>query len=143
MNITPDFLTAFVSDLQRHMAVCEEMLGLLTLENMALAGQGNYRSFEFYQKRKNLLPNLESTLIVLRERRLAWQQASPDERERCTEARTLMQNIQNLLLKVLSLDRENQQAMLRRGLVPASHLPAAAAQKPNYVASLYRRNSTL
>jgi len=39
------------------------------------------------------------------------------------------------------LDRENQQAMLRRGLVPTRHLPAAAVQQPNYVASLYQRNS--
>jgi hypothetical protein len=53
----------------------------------------------------------------------------------------LFQNIQSLLMKVLVLDRENQQAMLRRGLVPARHLPAVAVQKPHYVASLYQRNA--
>jgi hypothetical protein len=39
------------------------------------------------------------------------------------------------------LDRENQQALLRRGLVPARHVTACAAPPSNYVASLYRRHA--
>jgi hypothetical protein len=42
---------------------------------------------------------------------------------------------------LLLLDRENQQEMLRHGLVPATQLPPAASQRPNYVAGLYRRHA--
>jgi hypothetical protein len=44
-------------------------------------------------------------------------------------------------MKFLQLDRENQQSLLRRGLVPPRHLPAVAAQQPHYVAGLYRRHA--
>ena len=55
----------------------------------------------------------------------------------------MFQTIQSLLMKVLLLDRENQQALLRRGLVPAKHLPPVAAQQPHYVAGLYQRHSPI
>jgi hypothetical protein len=44
-------------------------------------------------------------------------------------------------MKFFILDRENQQAMLRRGLVPVRHLPPAAAQRPHFVAGLYQRHA--
>jgi hypothetical protein len=50
--------------------------------------------------------------------------------------------LQNLIVKILQLDRENQQALLRRGLVPARHVTACAAPPSNYVANLYRRHTT-
>jgi hypothetical protein len=49
--------------------------------------------------------------------------------------------LQNLIVKILQLDRENQQALLRRGLVPARHVTSCAAPPSNYVASLYLRNT--
>jgi len=39
------------------------------------------------------------------------------------------------------LDRENQQALLRRGLVPARHINACSAPPSNFVATLYRRHN--
>ncbi|HEY5234493.1 MAG TPA: hypothetical protein VIK35_13265 [Verrucomicrobiae bacterium] len=139
--ITSEFTAALVFELRSYLNLCEEILALAMRENQALCGQTNYQSFEFQQKRKSLLPNLESLSTKLRNRRIVWQQASPSEREHCQEIKPLFQNIQSLVMKVLLLDRENQQAMLRRGLVPARHLPAAAVQQPHYVANLYRRNS--
>jgi hypothetical protein len=141
-SITSEFTAALVFELRSYLNLCEEILALATRENQALFGQTNYQSFEFHQKRKSLLPNLESLSIKLRNRRIVWQQASPSERECFKEIKPLFQRIQDLVMKVLLLDRENQQAMLRRGLVPSRHLPAAAVQQPHYVASLYQRNST-
>jgi hypothetical protein len=46
-----------------------------------------------------------------------------------------------LLMKVLLLDRDNQQALLRHGLVPARQLPSSAVQQPHCVADAYRRHS--
>jgi hypothetical protein len=139
--LTAEFTDGLAFELRTYLALCEEILSLATHENQALADQAAYQPVEFNQKRKTLLPCIDLLLIKLRDRRMVWQQISPSERERCAEVKSLFQSIQNLLMKVLLLDRENQQAMLRRGLVPARHLPSAAVQQPNYVASLYRRNS--
>ena len=53
----------------------------------------------------------------------------------------LFQTIQSLVMKTLLLDRENQQALLRRGMVPAISLPAVGAQQPHFVAGLYRQHA--
>jgi hypothetical protein len=142
-SISAEFSTALIFELRTYLNLCEEFLVLAVRENQALSGQAIYQPLEFHQKRQNLLPNLEAVSKRLRQLRLVWQQASPAEREQCQEAKRLFQNIQSLLMKVLQLDRENQQAMLRRGLVPVKHLPAAAVQRPHYVASLYQRNATV
>lgn len=139
--LTSEFVNELVYELRTYVALCEEVLNLATQENQALAGRAEHQPFEFDLKRKDLLPDIESLVIKLRQRRQAWQQVPASVRENCQEVKPLFQTIQNLVMKVLLLDRENQQAMLRRGLVPSNHLPAAVVQKPNYVANLYQRNS--
>jgi hypothetical protein len=138
--LTSQFINALTVELRTYLALCEEILNLSTRENQALAAQAAYNHLEFHQKRIHLLPNIELFLAKLRSRRMFWQQVPASERERCEEIKPLFENIQNLLMKVLLLDRENQQIMLRRGLIPVSHLPATATPKPNYVASVYQRN---
>ena len=138
--LTTQFINGLALELRNYLGLCEEILKLTMRENQALSGHADYQPREFHQKRTNLLPNIELLLAKLRNRRLVWQQVPLSERERCEEIKPLFQSIQNQLMKVLLLDRENQQIMLRRGLVPTSHLPAASP-KPNYVASIYQRNS--
>jgi len=116
-------------------------MSLACRENQALSSHSDYAPFEFYQKRKNLLPRLEKSLMSLRKWRSCWQQAGPAERAGCSEVKALFQSVQSLLMKVLLLDRENQQALLRHGLVPARHLPSTAAQQPHCVSDIYRRHS--
>ncbi|MCC6233741.1 MAG: hypothetical protein IT580_13910 [Verrucomicrobiales bacterium] len=45
-------------------------------------------------------------------------------------------------MKILLLDRENEQALLRHGLVPARELPSVNRQRPHFVSDLYRRQGT-
>lgn len=116
-------------------------MGLAVEENQALAKSNGYQPKDFYQKRKNLLPRLEQSLMALRKWRPNRSQAGITERVGCSEVKSLIQAVQGLLMKVLLLDRENQQALLRRGLVPAQHLPAPAVQQPHCVADLYRRHA--
>jgi hypothetical protein len=139
-SLTPPFINGLVAELRSYLLLCEEILNLSAHENLALSGQTVYQPEEFQQKRLTLLPNIESLLAKLRSRRMVWQLVPKSERERCTEVTPLFQKIQDQLMKVLLLDRENQQIMLRRGMVPASHLPAPAP-KANYVASIYQRHS--
>jgi hypothetical protein len=42
-------------------------------------------------------------------------------------------------MKFILLDRENEQGLLRRGLVPPRQLPSVNRQRPHFVAELYRR----
>ncbi|MFO1486978.1 MAG: hypothetical protein U1F65_00730 [Verrucomicrobiota bacterium] len=137
----PEFLSALVRDLREHLGCCENALGLAAAENRALNGGGEFEAAGFQEQRRQLLSGLDASLLRLRTWRQAWQQFSAADRERCAEARPLFQKIQDLLMRVLVLDRENQQALLRRGLVPPQHLSLAAGpQPPHYVANLYRRN---
>jgi hypothetical protein len=128
-------------DLRAHLALCEDFLALATGENRALAGADDYLSADFDQRRKDLLPRLDQSLMLLRKWRRAWQEISPAERAGFPEVKALFEAVQGLLMRVLLLDRENQQALLRRGLLPARHVPALAAQRPHCVADLYRRHT--
>jgi hypothetical protein len=132
---------SFIQDLRAHLALCQEVMTLVVQENQALSSLESYSSFAFYQSRKNLLPRLEESLMALRKWRHRWQQAGPGERADGSDVQVLFQSVQSLLMKVLLLDRENQQALLRRGLVPARQLPATSVQQPHCVADAYRRHS--
>jgi len=129
-------------DLQEFADICNAVLSLARREHQALAGQGEYNHQDFYETRKRLLADIEAMLPKFRHHRLAWQQVSPTQREQFKDLKGLFQNIQSLLMRVMLLDRENQQTMLKRGVVPAQYVPPAAAQRPHYVADLYRRNSS-
>lgn len=135
------FASEMISDLRTYLGICDEALALATRENQALTGSGEYQSFEFFQLRTSLLPRLESALVQLRKWREIWLRVSPAERAGCSEVKVLFQSVQGLLMKQLMLDRENQQALLRRGLVPSRHLATAAVQQPNYVANVYKRHT--
>jgi len=133
---------ALIGDLKAFATVCEGLLNLATREHHALAGEADYMPMEFYQERKTLLPDVEALLQKFRSHRKTWQQIPEYQREQFRELKTLFQHIQGLVTRVMQLDRENQQAMLKRGLVPVKHLPGAAGQSSHFVADLYRRNST-
>jgi hypothetical protein len=139
-TITPEFTTGLTFDLRSFVALCENVLALATRENRALVASQDYQPGEFHQQRQQLLPKLETTLSLLKQRRLIGQQNSPAGGH-TDEIKSLFQTIQSLVMKILFLDRENQQALLRLGLVPPKHLPPVAAQQPNFVAGLYQRHS--
>lgn len=132
---------ALTLDLQEFAGICEEVLSLAKREHQALAGQGDYRHLDFYEKRKTLLADIEVMLAKFSRHRATWRQISQSQREQFKDLKQQFHSIQGLMTRVMLLDRENQQTMLKRGLVPARHVPAAAAQRPHYVADLYRRNS--
>ena len=133
----PDGVAA---ELRHFLKICEDSLSLVTCEGQALAGQAEYQPFQFFQQRKNLLPHLETSLMNLRNQRTVWLGCNPGDRDGCEEVKSLFQTIEGVLMKILLLDRENQQAMLRRGLMPAQFVPASVAQRPNYVTSVYQRH---
>ena len=80
-------------------------------------------------------------LVSIKDWRKVWQQKSQSERTQHPEVKTLLEVLQQMIVRILQLDRENQQALLRAGLLPARHLPAAAAQQPGFVSRLYSRHT--
>jgi flagellar biosynthesis/type III secretory pathway chaperone len=125
--------------LNQHLAVCQELLQVAQQEGQALRRPDKPSLFEFYQRKKNLLPRLNQSLDRLRKHRVTWQILSSDERARQPETGLLMRRTQDLTMKLIVLDRENEQALLRRGLVPPRQLPSVNRQRPHFVADLYRR----
>jgi hypothetical protein len=138
----PPFASELASHLRGYLGLCEEVLSFTTRESQALAAQSDYQPFEFHQGRKALLLRLDEGLNLLRVWRQGWQQVDPAEQMRYSEVKLLLQMVQDTLVRILVLDRENQQALLRRGLVPARHVPSFASQPPHYAAQLYRRHAS-
>ena len=135
------FITDMVRDLRAFAILGEETLAITAREHQALTGAADYEPSEFYRLRKDLLSRLELLMITIKHWRQVWQHISPVERAGCSDVKTMIQSLQDLLVKILQLDRENQQALLRRGLVPARHVTACAAPPSNYVANLYSRHN--
>ena len=138
---TPAFISGLTTSLREFLQVCHETHDLTARENQALTSTEDYQPFLFYQGRKALLSRLDSALNLLSRCRRTWQQIDPAERAQYPEVKSLLQTAQDSLVKVLLLDRENQQALLRRGRLPAQHVPSFASQQPNYAARVYRRHS--
>lgn len=138
----PTFVSELAGQLRGYLGLCEDMLAFTTSESQALAGSAEYQPFEFFQGRKTLLSRLDQSLNLLRTWRLAWQRLDPTERAQYPEVKTLLQAVQDAVVRILVLDRENQQALLRRGLVPARHVPAFASRPPHLAAQVYRRHSS-
>jgi flagellar biosynthesis/type III secretory pathway chaperone len=134
---------AVVNDLRAHLALSQELLQLVEHENQSLRASEDASSqgSEGFHLRRTLLPRLDQSLGQLRAHRVAWQRLTPAERQQHPDIAALLRANQDLIMKVLVLDRENEQARLRRGLVPPQHLPPAQRQRPHFVADLYRRHS--
>lgn len=130
-----------VADLRNHLALHTELLGWIEKESQALRQPDGTSPFDVYQARKEALPRLEDSLSRLRHHREAWLRMTAEERAAHPEVRHLLRQNQDLVLRLIVLDRENEQWLLRRGLVPAKHLPPANRQRPHYVADLYRRQA--
>jgi hypothetical protein len=136
-------LADLIQELRSYQELCREFLNLFIDENQALRRSQPWSPGPFTEQRKRLLPRLESGLIRLRSFRQWWERMPAGQRESCGELKDLFRDIQNLLPRLLLLDRDNQQEMLRRGVVPATQLPPAASQRPNFVASLYQRHAAV
>jgi flagellar biosynthesis/type III secretory pathway chaperone len=131
--------TEIIESLNEHLGVCQELLQATEQEGQALRRSDKPSLLEFYQRKKSLLPRFNQSLDGLRKHRVNWQRLSLDERGCWPEVGLLLRKNQDLTMKIIVLDRENEQALLRRGLVPPRELPSVNRQRPHFVADLYRR----
>ncbi|HAV61190.1 MAG TPA: hypothetical protein DCY13_02355 [Verrucomicrobiales bacterium] len=131
---------AMAAELHAGQELYRELLAVIESEGRELREAGSQPpSGTAAAARQALLPRLNESLDILRRHRVSWTQASPEERARHPQIAGLLRQSQDLIMKIIVQDRENEQALLRRGLVPPQHLPSANRQRPHYVADLYRR----
>lgn len=140
MNLTPH---DFSERLREQRAVCEDILALVEKETGLFRAGKAEAAFSLRPSRKNLLAELSDSLDKVRELRAAWLQMEQSERESHPDITDLLRENQNLIMKILVLDRENEQTLLRQGLVPPRHMPSANRQRPHFVANMYQRNAAL
>ncbi len=131
---------SLLADLQHHLDLANNALRIVTEESTALRNNDEARAKELRADRKQLLSDLTGALDRLRQQRHIWLALPASERASRDLERRLMRDLQDLLMKVMMMDRENEQLLLRRGLVPPHHLPPAERQRPHFVADLYRRH---
>lgn len=136
-----NLLQEISDELKARLALCHELLQGFEQEGQALRRADKPSLFEFHQLRKRLLPALTQSLDALRRHRLDWQKLSQEERARHPQISLLLRQNQDLTMKIIILDRVNEQGLLRRGLIPARELPSVNRQRPHFVAELYRRQS--
>ena len=130
-----------VRALRQHAVLCQEILTVVERENRALHSPAPYAADEFTAARKNLLPRLQESLAQLKEARVAWSALSIEERRGNAEGASLLRLNQDIIMKIILLDRDNEQSLLRHGLVPQAHVPPAQRQRPHFVTDLYRNSS--
>ena len=137
-------LSEFADDLRTHRNLCEDILSLVQGENARLSEEVEKRpAFDVTAAKKKFLAQLAESLNKIREHRISWLKLEPTLRQGYPEITELLRENQNLIMKILVLDRDNEQAMLRKGLVPARHVPAASRQRPHFVSSIYQRHSAV
>ena len=137
----PDLITGIAGAVQTHLAVCNDLLALAHKESETLQKPDSYPAKALQEERKALLTRLESALTLLVRQRTLWQQTSIEGAARNPQLARLVQPALDTIMRVLVLDRENEQHLLRRGLLPARSLPPAEQARPHYVTQLYQRHA--
>lgn len=134
-------LDELANDLKTHRSLCEEVLRQAESEMAAVDDLLGGQRAERTAAKKKVLAQLTQSLDKIREHRVAWLKVEPTVRQEHPEITELLRENQNLIMKILVIDRENEKGLLRRGLVPNREIPPARRQQPHFVANLYRRNS--
>lgn len=128
-----------LAHLKGHQIIAQDLLLLVEREGQALR-QGDDASLRpFFDDKQALLGRLKESVARLKELRTGWTVLPADRKAEFPEVTTLLRQTQDLTMKIIVLDRENEQSLLRRGLVPPREIPSANRQRPHFVADLYRR----
>ena len=132
---------SLIASLHDHRRLVEEVLSWVETEARALSSGQSSGAGATLEAKRALLSQINQSLRRLKLEREAWQAMPMAERNRHPEVISLMQATQDLLMKTLLRDRENEQALLKLGEVPAQHFSKIQAPvKPHFVSDLYRRH---
>ncbi len=136
---------ALIAELKReldsHLALCGEILSTVEKEHQRLKSGGVDNLVEFFKGREGVLERLTQAQKRVFSYKADWLGLPATVRARHSAIGTLIRQSLTLITRIISLDRENEQLMLHRQLVPSRHLPAAQRQNPSLVSKIYRNNA--
>ncbi len=135
---SPDALSALANELQAHISLCGEILSVIQQEHQKLKTSAVDDLAALQAGRQGMLERLNAAQEGILTHKEAWMRLQPAERHQRPDIGNLLKKSTDLIMKIVSLDRENEQLMLRNKLVPPSHLPPAQRQNPNLVAKMYK-----
>jgi len=127
--------------LREHLGVCNALLELAHKEAQALNKPAPFPALAIQVERKALLCRLECALTLFSQKRALWNCSGKERVPGDPRFTRLLQTALDTIMRVLVLDRENEQQLLRRGLLRARCLPPAEQSRPHYVARLYERHT--
>ncbi|HAM71983.1 MAG TPA: hypothetical protein DCM86_10105 [Verrucomicrobiales bacterium] len=137
MSLAQSLLAA----VRQHQSLGQQILEIVEQESQTLAAGHSALPGPLAERKRALLPLIDQSLRQLRLHREAWVRLTPEDRGREPQVSAALRATQDLLMKVIVRDRENEQHLLRAGNVPPQHLAKVqAVARPHYVADLYRRN---
>ena len=129
--------------LREHLGVCNALLEIAHKEAQALKSPGPFPAMAIQVERKALLCRLECALRLLARKRTLWNCSGKEWVLGEPRFARLLQTALDTIMRVLVLDRENEQQLLRRGLLQARCLPSTEQSRPHYVARLYQRHTQM
>ena len=133
-----DALSALANELQTHISLCGEILVVVQQEHQKLKTSSVDDLAALQAGRQGMLERLNAAQESILTHKETWTRLQPTERQQRPDITNLLKQSTDLIMKIVSLDRENEQLMLRNKLVPPSHLPPAQRQNPNLVAKMYK-----
>ncbi|MBM3846641.1 MAG: hypothetical protein FJ405_10210 [Verrucomicrobia bacterium] len=136
-------LKSLSTALNEHQELVERLLAVVEAESRGFVDGQQSVSGGAAEAKRRLLPQVDASVRRLRAEREAWLRIPAEERQKRPEAAHQMQRVQDLLMKVILRDRENEQVLLQQGRVPAGQM--ARVQPParsHFVSELYKRNQT-
>lgn len=141
MNDTDETVRSIAAAIQEHLEVCNRLLALAQKESQALKNPASFPTATIQAERKAFLGQLESAMRMLGEKQLLWQQLGTRRQAHKVQLNQLIQTTLDTIMRILVLDRENEQALLRRGLLPVRSLPPVEQSHPHCVARLYQHHT--
>tara|TARA_B100000959_G_C14871379_1_gene578503 strand:- start:133 stop:594 length:462 start_codon:yes stop_codon:yes gene_type:complete len=132
-------LVALAHALQAHIDLCGEILGVVQREHQQLKTNQVNDLTQLQIARQGMLEKLSVAQSEISTHKNAWSALSQSQRQSMPEIGKRLGLCTDLIMKIVSLDRENEQLMLRNKLVPPGHLPPAERQNPNLVAKIYKK----
>lgn len=121
------------SILEEHTGLCEQAYQLILDENYLLKRDGHLPDESFLAKKRRFLSSFSESLSALRERQ-------PEFISDLPKCRIMIEKAQQIILKTLLVDRENEQFLLKCTMT-ARPLPAVPRVSASHLQKLYRRNN--
>lgn len=130
-------LDNLLRELQQQRRTLEEMLQATRRE---LEGRFAAAPAPSPAARKNFLAQLSQSLDKIRQYRNAWARLDPAQKQEHSEITTVLRENQNLIMKILVLEKESEPAA-PAGRTETRRPDAAERPQASFLARAYRRNS--